>query len=161
MGSLPRSSWYFPRFKPTSFSWEDMVFQMSEPLLHKQSAHQNQDDISFFLLRPWNTHPTGLGPSKEDAKSYFWSLKDKFFFYALFLLISLSWYFIYNLFSWSPFHSSLGTQLKCHFIKPLWWTTFSSSPSTFADAPNGGLRGQGGALFNFFMFPEIKRILCT
>lgn len=38
----------------------------------------------MFLLRPWHTCLTGLGPSREDAKSYCWFLKDHFLFYALY-----------------------------------------------------------------------------
>lgn len=84
---IASSSWYSPRFKLTSFSCMGIALQMSESLLHKHSAHRHGNSISWFLLRPWHIHLTGLEPRKEGVKGYSRSVIDQFLFYALCVLV--------------------------------------------------------------------------
>lgn len=142
MGSLPQSSWY----KPTSFSWVDTAFQMSELLLHNQGAHHNGKDISWFLLRPWHTHPTGLGHVRRMQRTTLGLLKinsSSMPCACSFLFCSVLVFIQACSSQWCPvFYSSLRTQLRCLLTKPPSWMTYSSL-STPADALRGGLRGQG------------------
>lgn len=108
MTSSPWSPWYSARFKLTSFPCVDTAFQ-SEPLLQKRDVHHNGNAISWFLSRPWHTHPTGLGPGKEDAKSYSWSLRNELLFsdvcvlflcFGVFAAAPSQWKS--SVFSWGP-----------------------------------------------------------